>query len=88
VRRHAVVSGGALPGKTRKCAQGLGFERGLHWEQEGDARDATTGLRRSVCNRGRHTTAVCGTAATTRSRGHEKAGKKEKGRPASILTTT
>jgi hypothetical protein len=85
---RAVADGGGSLGKMRKHAPGLISERGLHWKQEGDVRNTSKGLRRSAGDRRSRMIVLCGTAATARLRGCEKAGKRGKERQARILTTT
>jgi hypothetical protein len=75
-RGGAAVEGGGSPGRTRKCIFGCGFNPGLDGENENEMGNAFVGLRRSACDRGRRTTAACGTAETTRSRERKKAGGK------------
>jgi hypothetical protein len=43
-RGGAAGDGGSSPGKARKCAPGLGFERGLHWEVPGSTGNPSRGL--------------------------------------------
>jgi hypothetical protein len=75
-----------LAGLSRKRNSGHEFNSGLDEENENKMGNAFMGFRRSAGDRGRCTTAVCGTAVTVRSREREKAGGKREKRLARFLT--
>jgi hypothetical protein len=66
--------GGGSSEFSRKCDSGLSLGSGLAWEQEGDVRNTSTGLRRSVGDRGRQATARHGRIAPASHRARGKAG--------------